>query len=60
MNKNYKLAFKLAAAVVPIIMGVVGAYFGNVQPVVRDVCALLLPVGTSIQVPSQADAGAPR
>jgi hypothetical protein len=64
-SKNYVLGFKIAAGVVPVLMAAAGYYFGDIQPVVRDVCGLLLSSDQAI-VPSSAirvnsgDAGAPR
>lgn len=57
MSKNYKLAFKIAAGVIPVVMAVVGAIYGDVTPVVRDLCTTALPTG-SVAPAIEADAGA--
>lgn len=59
MSKNYKLAFKIAGGLVPVVMTVLAAYLGDVTPVIRDICTVMLPAGNVTQV-IEADAGAPR
>jgi hypothetical protein len=62
-SKQYTLFFKIAAGVVPVIMAAAGYFYGDITPVVRDVCGTLLPAGTVVTRPSVTviqDAGAPR
>ncbi len=56
---KYKLAFQVAAVIVPLIMGIVGVVYGDPKPVIRDVCSTLLP-GEVVAHPQPEDAGAPR
>lgn len=55
--KNAKLVLKVGAAVVPIVVAVLTAIYGDVTPVIRDFCDAALP--SSVQV-KEVDAGAPR
>lgn len=63
-QKAYTLAFKVAAAVVPLIMAAVAYAYGDITPVVRDICGVLLPSDGVVEVrPSVTvveDAGAVR
>lgn len=53
---GYKRAFQIAGVVVPLVMAAVGFFYGDIQPIVRDVCGTLLPKGSLVVT----DAGAPR
>lgn len=57
MRPNVRLALKVGVAVVPIVMAVLTAIYGDVTPIVRDLCEAALPA--TIQV-KEVDAGAPR
>lgn len=57
MKPNIRLVLKVGAAVVPIVMAVLTAIYGDVTPIVRDLCEAALPA--TIQV-KEVDAGAPR
>jgi len=45
-GSRYKRLFKTAAALVPLLMALASWLFGDVQPMVRDVCSALLPPGS--------------
>lgn len=57
MKPNVRLALKVGAMVVPIVMAVLTAIYGDVTPIVRDFCEAALP--NNVQV-KEVDAGAPR
>jgi len=60
---EYKKTFKIAMMVSPVLMAVLAYFFGDVTPVVRDVCNALLPsdgVETRPSTTTVGDAGAPR
>ncbi len=61
MANKYRLAFQVAAVIVPLIMGVVGVVYGDIKPALRDICGVALP-GELVQpaVTVVGDAGAPR
>ena len=50
-SQRYKLIFQIAAVLAPVVMGLAAALFGDVAPVVQDVCRTLLPAGSYVQVP---------
>lgn len=60
-SAKYKTAFRVAGVIVPLLMGAAGFFWGDVEPIVRDACTLLLPRG-SVTRPSVTvvDAGAAR
>lgn len=68
MNKTYATVFKVAMVLAPVVMGLLGYAYGDVTPVVYDVCQSLLPngsinrIGVSVKEVdiNEADAGAPR
>ena len=45
-GSRYKRLFKTAAALVPLLMALASWFFGDVQPVVREFCAAVLPPGS--------------
>lgn len=47
-GRRYKQAFKVAAYVVPLVLSLASYFFGDVQPMVRDVCSMLLPPGSVV------------
>lgn len=55
MNKN--LALKMAGVAVPLIVALAGMFYGDVTPVIRDLCEAALPAGTLVH---EVDAGATR
>ncbi len=57
-SKNYRLGFQLAALVVPVIMALAGVFWGDITPIARDFCSVVLPAGSLTPLPT--DAGAPR
>lgn len=54
---NKKLVLKIGATVVPVVVAVLTAMYGDVTPMVRDFCETVLPSGTLVH---EVDAGAPR
>jgi hypothetical protein len=58
-SKFYKLAFQVAAVVVPTVAGLLAAAYGDYKPIVRDVCDVLLSADVTPS-PEPVDAGAPR
>lgn len=52
-----KLVLKIGVTVVPIVMAVLTAMYGDITPVVRDFCETMLPSGTMVH---EVDAGAAR
>ena len=61
---RYKKAYAIAAVVVPTIMTLAGYFYGDIEPVVRDACEVLLPKGSvvrpSVTIKQGPDAGATR
>lgn len=60
MANKYRLAFQVAAVIVPLIMGVVGVVYGDLKPAIRDICGVALPGELRPAVTVVGDAGAPR
>lgn len=64
MKTNYKMMLKIGAVVFPVVLGILSAYFGDVQPMIRDVCGSLLPAGSVVPTfplpVHEVDAGAAR
>lgn len=54
---NTKLALKLGAVIVPVVMAVLTGIYGDVTPMVRSICEAALPAGA---FGTQVDAGAAR
>lgn len=62
-SKAYTLVFQIAAVVIPVAMTIAAATWGDMQPIVRDICGVMLK--STIVVPQAepsypADAGAAR
>lgn len=49
-NGTYKKAFQIATILVPLAMAALGYFYGDVKPVIQDVCGLL--VGDDAERPS--------
>lgn len=60
-SPRYKTAFRIAGVIVPLLMGAAGLFYGDITPIARDFCSLVLPSGSVVR-PSVTvvDAGAPR
>ena len=59
MTKNVIL--KIAGVVIPLVVAVTGILYGDVTPVIRDLCEAALPAGAfGHQVDATGDAGAAR
>ncbi len=56
-SKNYTLAFKVAALVIPAAMAILGAMYGDLTPFVRDICEAALPANVQVH---EVDAGVAR
>lgn len=56
---NKQLVFKLVGVVVPVLVAIAGMVYGDVTPMVHDLCGALLPSG-SMKAPPAGDAGAAR
>lgn len=52
---NKQLVFKLVGVVVPVLVAIAGMVYGDVTPMVHDLCGVLLP-----KAPPAGDAGAAR
>lgn len=63
-SPRYKTAFRIAGVIVPLLMGAAGLFYGDIEPVVRDACEVLLPKGSvirpSVTIKQGPDAGAVR
>lgn len=46
---NKKLVLKTGAAVVPIVVAILTAIYGDAVPMVRNFCETMLPTGTLIR-----------
>ena len=54
---NKQLILKIAGVTVPLLVALAGIFYGDVTPVIRDLCEVALPAGA---FGPQVDAGAPR
>lgn len=64
-NSKYKLALKIGAVVVPTVMVIVSYIYGDIVPIAKDICGMVLPPGSIVPTfrlptaePALPDAGA--
>lgn len=48
MNFDYKKMLKIGAVVFPLVIGALSVIYGDVTPMIRDVCGSLLPAGSIV------------
>jgi len=62
---RYKTGFRIASVIVPLLMAAAGYFYGDLEPIARDICGVVLPKG-ALNPPARpsdttlGDAGAPR
>lgn len=54
---NRQLVFKTVGVVIPLVVAVLGVVYGDVTPVIRDLCEAALPANVQVR---EVDAGAAR
>ncbi len=48
MSSRYKMVLKTGLVIVPVVMAILSGIYGDIQPMARDICGMVLPDGSLV------------